>query len=136
MRLSIVFAKLRRLMENNKLLDSMDVLVIEDEILIALDIERIVLSVGAKQCRIMRAIDAMNVPELEQFPRDLIVIDHRSFHANWSHFSDLVAQFHSVIVLTTESDTARKLVSNPSTVIVSKPFADNDIIEAVQQLLS
>lgn len=118
-------------MEINNLLRGRDVLIVEDEVLIALDVERIVLACGANACQIVRGAHARNLPIVEGNSNHVIIVDHRSFNEVTTDLALLVESYGSAIVLTTTGEKPKDLAANQRISIVQKPFADADILKAL-----
>lgn len=118
-------------MEIDSLLSGRDVLIVEDEVLIALDVERIALECGANACQIVRGVHALSLSIEEVNANNVIIIDDRSFHEHSAVFTLLVQSYGGSVILTTTGEKQQQLAGNERISIVQKPFADADIIAAL-----
>lgn len=120
----------RYLMANRNLLNNLNVLIVEDELLIALDVERVVLDCGAAQCWLANKRDlAAHAPHAAT-PPDLLVIDYRTADNNWQQFDTLLALSTPVIVLSTDGKMESQPCEASRIIAVAKPFSDADLMDA------
>lgn len=122
-------------MDIDNLLGGRDVLVVEDELLIALDVERIVLDCGAMACQIVRGVPALELFIDDHNASNIVIVDERSFHRDPSVFTALIESFGAAIVLTTSRERPQQLIGNARVSIVQKPFVSTDIVTALIEQL-
>lgn len=111
------------------------IVIIDQEALIALDVETIVTDHGATAVIVARAADVNAViTDLVQ-STSMLVIDHASARTAFSSLAELFALGVPTILTTTGSDLVFETGLPPHARIVEKPFSDKDMVAALQTLI-
>lgn len=106
-------------------------LIVEDEMLIAVGIEQVALELGARMTRILRSPEALAlIDRCDQTP-DICVVDYRAA----SDDNRRIAEFFNgstskLIVVTTDSEPGTDTLYKAADAIVQKPFGDEDVRRA------
>lgn len=110
-------------------------LIIDNEIMIALDVERILLDAGFCECTVMRKDEAYRFVPADKYGVDILVIDFRAADDGREDTEKLVAAGTPVILLTTNGDRVAKNWIPAHFRVVEKPFIDEDIVNTLISLL-
>lgn len=113
------------------LLAGLRVLILEDEFLIAMDVEQLCRDHGAADTGIMRALGEMT-PELAVTNYDTAVVDLMLGGNSTLDFAKRLSELGMPFVFASgyvdREDLRRRF---PGTRVVDKPYAGNDLVEAV-----
>jgi CheY-like chemotaxis protein len=106
------------------------VLLLEDEYLIAMDVEILCRDNGASEVAIKRALDELD--ELDGFDGfDVAVIDLMLSGASTLSFARKLREARVPFVFASGYAEEEALSAFPDVPVVSKPYAGNDLIEAI-----
>lgn len=113
-----------------KLLDGLTVLVLEDEFLIAMDVEHLCTENGAKAVHVVASMNNATLGSLPQF--DVGIIDLMLEGRSTLPFADeLQAKGVPFIFASGYPDRKEFAERFPRVAIVTKPYSGDDLIEAV-----
>lgn len=125
------FRKERLLPEN--LLDGLKVLVLEDEFLIALDVEQLCREHGAQDVIIMRRLEELGAEALLSHGFSVAIVDVRLGGETTFEFArELSSHGIPFIFATGYSETEALFEMFPGVSVVSKPYVGGALIEAVR----
>jgi CheY-like chemotaxis protein len=116
----------------NHLLQAARVLLVEDEFLIAMDVEQVCRDHGAQDVRVVASHDDLNPALLTGFAFDVAILDIQ-VQGKWTiDFARLLTK-HSVpfIFATGYSDMETLFRDFPGVPVVGKPYTSGDLIEAL-----
>lgn len=119
------------------MLEHKSVLIVEDEMLIALNVEQVARDLGAAATRIVRAEGALSLARTCSVVPDICVVDFRS--ANGRKKSIAQALFSArtkVILMTTDSHSDDDDLYRVADAVVRKPFGDEELFAAFQYALT
>lgn len=121
-----------RLLSDN-LLDGLKVLVLEDEFLIALDVEQLCREHGAQDVIIMRRLEELGAGPLVMHGFNVAIVDVRLGGETTLEFARQLAS-HAIpfIFATGYSETEALFEMFPGVAVVSKPYVGGALIEAVR----
>lgn len=110
------------------MLENLQILVLEDEFLIAMDVEQLCLDNGAAGVKVIS--DIKDVDGSLEF--DAAIVDVYLNGVSTFDFADTLKEAGKPFVFASGySDNAEVAARFPGIVMVSKPYAGNDLIEAV-----
>lgn len=113
-----------------------NVLIIEDELLIAMSVEQVALEMGAREVLIMRRREALRFVPGSAFRADIALVDYRTANENLHAIVDLVVETEAVlIVMTTDTRPACDGLVGSAAAVLRKPFGDDDIRRALKDAL-
>lgn len=117
-------------------LDQKRVLIIEDQMLIAINVEQVALDMGAADTRVVRADEAVRTPDVWSDKPDVCIIDYRAASGRGSRLAQLARKHDcKLIVMTTDSlDRDDELIVGADA-ILRKPFSDDDVRAALEKVL-
>lgn len=113
-----------------------NVLIIEDELLIAVSIEQVALEMGASEVAILRRQEALRFVPGSDFTANIAIVDERTANQHLHAIVDLVVETEAVlIVMTTDSEPAGDGLLESAAALLRKPFGDEDIRRALYAAL-
>lgn len=107
-------------------------LILEDEVLIALDLEEILRDLGAAEVSVARSLDDADADAAFDFAILDLMLGGRS---TVEFASVLFARGIPFVFATGRSDAAQLVANLPGVPIVGKPFSSDALIEAIAQAL-
>lgn len=115
----------------SNLLDGLSILLIEDEFLIAMDVEQLCRDFGAREVIIARGLAEIDQDNLaDQF--DAAIVDLMLQGMSTLDFAEKLRDAKVPFVFASGySDVAELKSSFPDVTLVGKPYAGNDLIEAL-----
>ena len=115
-------------------LAGLSILVLEDEYLIAMDVEQLCLDHGASGVTISRTVDELGPDPLTTLEFDAAILDMRLGGASTLPFgAKLLAAGRPFVFATGYSDTAEIMNDFPGVEIVNKPYNGTDLIGALHR---
>jgi DNA-binding NarL/FixJ family response regulator len=119
------------------LLDGLKVLVLEDEFLIAMDVEQLCREHGAQDVIIMRRLDELGSRPLTTHGFNVAVVDVRLGGETTFDFARQLSNHRIPFVFATGySETETLFDLFPGVAVVSKPYAGSALIEAMRTAMS
>lgn len=113
-----------------------NLLIIEDELLIAVSIEQVALEMGASEVAILRRQEALRFVPGSAFEADIAVVDKRTANQHLHAVVDLVVNTGALLVVTiTDEETAGDGLLESAAALLHKPFGDDDIRRALTTAL-
>ncbi len=113
-------------------LDGLRILILEDEFLIAMEVEQSCRDYGAADVRICRAIDEIGAATDGSFDFDAAVVDLRLGEATSLDFARTLFDAGRPFVFATGySDPLEMSASFPGVPVVTKPYLGSDLVEAL-----
>lgn len=116
-----------------KSIANMRVLVVEDEPLIALDLEAICIEHGAAEVVIARTIAELDDLDLQKF--SLAILDRNLGDGTSHSAARQLAELGTPFVFTSGFPDGEEFSEFPTAPLVSKPYSTSQILEAVEQAL-
>lgn len=117
---------------NVKLLEGVRVLVLEDEFLIAMDVEQLCRDYGAADVFISRSLDELGPDPLETIPFDAAVVDMRLGDISTLDFARRLYESNVPFVFATGYGNPEEFATSfPGVEIVGKPYLGTDLIGAL-----
>lgn len=114
-----------------RLLDGRSVLILEDEFLIAMDVEQICLDAGARDAVIVGAIDGAGDGLLER-RFDAAILDLRlGGHSTLDFARLLMTRGVPFVFATGYSEPGELNQEFPGVAVVAKPYASDDLLQAL-----
>jgi CheY-like chemotaxis protein len=115
------------------MLNGRPALIVEEEFLIALDIQRMLEGLGAGQTLFARNADEAHQLQAHWPDLALAIVETRSGDASSQHLHDKLTGAGIPVVLTSAETGLRSSVQGH---FVSKPIPEDDLVRAVQQALA
>lgn len=113
-------------------LDGLRVLVLEDEFLIAMDIEQLCRDHGAADVAIAAALETLSSGDLVNYQYDIAVVDLRLRNVSTLDFArSLLARGIPFVFATGFSDDSELARDFPTVQVVNKPYRGPDLVEAM-----
>ena len=117
-------------------LDRKSVLIIEDEMLIAVSVEQVAQELGARTTRVLRAHEAMELADRCAHLPDVCVVDYRSTNDEKRRIAQFVRGSPcKLILMTTDSQLEEDDLFSSADAILQKPFGDEEVCLAFQNAL-
>lgn len=117
-------------------LDGLRILILEDEFLIAMEVEQSCRDYGAAEVRICRAIDEIDGATTGSFDFDAAVVDLRLGEATSHEFARALFDAGRPFVFATGySDPLEMSASFPGVPVVTKPYLGSDLVEALADMV-
>ncbi len=118
------------------MLEGLRVLILEDEVLIAMDIEQLCFDHGAVEARIARSLRQVD-PQTIGSEIDVAILDLMLGGESTIGFAKLMQAQHVPFVFASgHTDTAAIAAQFPGVVLVGKPYDGNELIRAVAEALA
>ncbi|WP_306117516.1 MULTISPECIES: hypothetical protein [unclassified Roseitalea] len=112
-------------------------LIIEDKLLIAMNIEQTALDLGAGKVTILRPAEALEFMPGADFAADIAVVDYRAADGRRRELLGLVADTGATLVIvTTDHEGMDDPLLDGARIILRKPFSDADLRDALVRALS
>lgn len=109
-------------------LDGRSILILEDEYLIALDVEQTCLEWGARQVAIVRSLDAIGGMSLDQPDFDAAILDLRLGGQSTAMFARELAKRRIPFVFATGMTDAGEIADGfPDVPVIGKPYAGDEL---------
>lgn len=113
-------------------LDGLKILILEDEFLIAMEVEQSCRDYGAADVRICRAIDEIGSAADGSFDFDAAVVDMRLGEATSLDFARALFDAGRPFVFATGYSDAKEMADSfPGVPVVTKPYLGSDLVEAL-----
>lgn len=113
------------------MLDQKSVLIVEDEMLIAVGIEQVAVEMGARTTKVMRVSEALAAMDQCGQAPDICVIDYRAADPSRRRLMDFLGSVSSkVIAMTTDSFFDNNEFFQVADAILKKPFGDDEVRRA------
>lgn len=113
-------------------LDGLRILILEDEFLIAMEVEQSCRDCGAADVRICRAIEEARSAAAGSFDFDAAVVDLRLGEASSLDFARMLFDAGRPFVFATGySDPLEMSASFPGVPVVTKPYLGSDLVKAL-----
>lgn len=117
-------------------LDGLRILILEDEFLIAMEVEQACRDNGAAEVRICRSIGEISVVPTETIDFDAAVIDVRLGEESSLDFARMLFDGGQPFVFATGySDPTEMSESFPGIPVVTKPYLGSDLVEALAETI-
>jgi CheY-like chemotaxis protein len=117
--------------------DGRRILILEDEFLIAMDLEQICRDHGAADVLIARTLDELGANPLETFDFDAAVVDMRLSGTSTVDFArNLMASRVPFVFATGYADPEEMALLFPGVPIVTKPYLVDDLIMALESAMA
>lgn len=115
-------------------LDGLRILILEDEFLIAMEVEQACRDNGAADVRICRSIEEVGVATVEAIDFDATVIDVRLGEESSLDFARMLFDGgHPFVFATGYSDPTEMSEYFPGVPVVTKPYLGSDLVEALAE---
>lgn len=117
---------------DTRLLEGLSILVLEDEFLIALDIEETCIEQGAAEVTTCRSLDELGTEPLDRLVFDVAVIDmHLGGQSTLDFARSLFEAGRPFVFATGHSRPDEFGAGFPGVAVVTKPFQAQDLVEAI-----
>lgn len=117
--------------------DGWTLLIIENELLIAMNVEQIALDLGASTVTIMRMREALEFVPSSEFVADIAVVDYLSAYDKRMEILELVSGIGAeLLVMTTQTAAHDDDLLAPALEIVRKPFSEEEMRMALRGALN
>jgi CheY-like chemotaxis protein len=123
---------LERPILTTKPLDGLNILILEDEFLIAMDVEQLCRDNGASDVTISRSLDELGVDPFVTFGFDVVVVDMRLNGVSSVDFAQRLFELGIPFVFATgyaEQDEISAIF--PGVKVVGKPYLGHDLVDAL-----
>lgn len=121
-------------MTTQNMLENKWVLIVDNEALIAFDLERVALEAGARGCVFARSAETLALLGESGTQFDFIIADLSSFEKDQIEMAFDLSEKTPILGLATTRQNLPKRPRNGGFVVVEKPFSDDDLIEAFEIL--
>lgn len=119
------------------MLNGKTVLVVEEEFLIALDIQRVLESLGAGQTLFARTLEEADSIAAQGTDLGLAIIEVRTAPDPSAALTQALIDSNVAVVVSTANVSLRRgLPQLPGTPVVLKPMAEDDLVAAIGQALA
>ncbi len=116
----------------SKPLTDLRVLVLEDEYLIAMDVEQLCRDSGAKDVAIMRGLDEIGHASIEPLPFDVAIVDLMLGGASTLDFARWMHERGMPFVFASGYGDLEEIAKQfPGIAVINKPYAGDDLVNAV-----
>ncbi|WP_235679081.1 response regulator [Aquibium microcysteis] len=110
-------------------LDGRSILILEDEYLIAMDVEQSCLERGAREVTILRSLEQLRGRASEQDRFDAAILDLRLGGESTVHFArELVARGVPFVFATGMTDVGELTDSFPDVPVIGKPYSGDELV--------
>lgn len=110
-------------------LDGRSILILEDEYLIAMDVEQTCIECGARQVTIVRSLDQLRDQPLDSLEFDAAIIDLRLGGETTTHFAhELTRRRIPFVFATGLNDTAELSEEFPGVPVIGKPYSGEELV--------
>jgi CheY-like chemotaxis protein len=128
---------LERPILTTKPLDGLHILILEDEFLIAMDVEQLCRDHGASEVTIHRSLDELGDAPSDAFDYDAAVVDIRLGGVSTTDFAlSLFQRGVPFVFATGYADPAETAAMFPGVTVVGKPYLGEDIVGALAGAVS
>jgi DNA-binding response OmpR family regulator len=118
---------------SEKMLEGMRVLVMEDEYLIAMDVEQLCRDHGAEEVVILRTLEELGDDPFDTFSFDAAIVDLRLGGETTLEFAQQLAERKTPFVFATGYSSAKILLEAfPDVPVVDKPYAGEVLMDAMR----
>jgi CheY-like chemotaxis protein len=115
-------------------LDGLKILILEDEFLIAMEVEQACRDSGAAAVRICRSVEEVGVATVEAIEFDAAVIDMRLGEDSSLDFARMLFDGgHPFVFATGYSDPSEMSEYFPGVPVVTKPYLGSDLVAALAE---
>lgn len=115
-----------------RLLDGLRILVLEDEFLIAMDVEQLCRDHGAEEVVIAHSMDAVDKNGAQDFAFDVAIIDVFLNNVSTFPFAARLQESGKPFVFASGyTDLEEMHKQFPGVIVVGKPYAGDDLIQSV-----
>lgn len=115
-----------------KPLDGLNILILEDEFLIAMDVEQLCRDYGADDVTISRSLEELGPSPHDAFAFDAAVVDMRLDGVSTVEFAQALFQRGIPFVFATGYSDLDEIAANfPGVTVVSKPYLGTDLVDAL-----
>jgi DNA-binding response OmpR family regulator len=116
----------------SKPLTGLRILILEDEFLIAMDVEQLCRDSGAEEVAIMRSLDEFKDSAVEQPAFDVAIVDLMLAGVSTLDFARQIRDRGVPLVFASGHSDLQEIAEKfPDIAVVSKPYAGDDLIGAV-----
>jgi DNA-binding response OmpR family regulator len=118
-------------------LDGRSILILEDEYLIAMDVEQSCLEWGASEVTILRSLDQMRDQPLDQPRFDAAIVDLRLGGESTTYFARELAKRRIPFVFATGlSDVGELAESFPDVPVIGKPYSGDELVRILAAVIA
>ena len=118
-------------------LDGRSILILEDEYLIAMDVEQSCLEWGAREVTILRNLDQMHEQSLDEPRFDAAIVDLRLGGESTTGFALELAKRRIPFVFATGLSDAEELSESfPDVPVVGKPYSGDELVRILATVIA
>lgn len=118
-------------------LDGRSILILEDEYLIAMDVEQSCLEWGASEVTILRSLDQLRALPLETLRFDAAIVDLRLGGESTTPFAHELASRRVPFVFATGlSDVGELAESFPDVPVIGKPYSGDELVRILSGVIA
>lgn len=118
-------------------LDGRSILILEDEYLIAMDVEQSCLEWGAGEVTILRSLDQLRALPIEALRFDAAILDLRLGGESTTPFArELVSRGIPFVFATGLSDVEELAESFPDVPVIGKPYSGDELVRILSGVIA